>query len=154
MKCYRIGALAQLLNLTPDTLRYYERFGLLPRVARAASGIRCYSERDHSRLRFIQRAQSMNFSLAEIKQLLDLRDRTQAARGEARAVVHHKLAEVEARLEELAFLREELRSLIERCQDAQTGCPIVAELEQTTTTTGADRLPFRASNRRCRNKIC
>ncbi|MEK7758413.1 MAG: MerR family transcriptional regulator, partial [Pseudomonadota bacterium] len=58
--------MTQLLGLSADTLRYYEKIGLLQRISRNTAGVRYYSEQDISRLRFIQRAQKMNFSLAEI----------------------------------------------------------------------------------------
>ncbi len=64
-----IGEVSQSTGLSADTLRYYERIGLLPRVVRASSGRRRYSDRDISRLQFIQRAQRMNFTLAEIADL-------------------------------------------------------------------------------------
>ena len=69
---YRIGDITSLTSLTADTLRYYEKIKLLPRVARTEGGIRQYDDKDLSRLRFIQRAQKMDFSLAEISKLLNL----------------------------------------------------------------------------------
>lgn len=122
---YRIGDLARLLGLGVDTLRYYEKIGLLPRVGRSAAGIRGYGEKEVSRLRFIRRAQKMGFSLAEIAQLLAMRDGPQHARDEVRTLTAAKLDEVEARLRELTLLRNELRLLLNLCRGATAGCPII-----------------------------
>ena len=94
----RIGDIARTLGLSVDTLRYYEKIGLLPRVGRNESGIRAYCERDISRLRFIQRAQKMGFSLAEISMLLTMRENPQRAREHVRTLTAAKLEEVDARL--------------------------------------------------------
>ncbi len=73
MRGYRIGDVAETLGLSVDTLRYYERIGLLPDVSRTQSGIRRYDENDLATLRFIKRAQLMNFSLSDIGALLEFR---------------------------------------------------------------------------------
>ncbi len=75
-----IGETAQRTGLSADTLRYYEKIGLMPRVARDEGGRRRYESRDLARLRFIQRAQRCNFSLDEIRQLLEFRSSRDAAR--------------------------------------------------------------------------
>jgi len=80
MSEYRISQVTDALGLSADTLRYYEKIGLLPRVSRAGSGARRYNDEDLSRLRFIQRSQKMNFSLAEIAVLLQMRAAPQRAR--------------------------------------------------------------------------
>ncbi len=126
----RIGDIAQLLGLTADTLRYYEKIGLLPRVVRSESGMRSYGERDISRLRFIQRAQKMGFSLSEIAQLLAMRDDPQRARESVRQLTAAKLGEVETRLHELALLRNEMRLLLNLCQGAKAGCPIIESMNE------------------------
>ena len=71
---YRIGQAAEALGLSVDTLRYYEKRRLLPPVSRNNAGIRVYGDRDMSRLKFIRRAQKMDFSLDEIGQLLSMRE--------------------------------------------------------------------------------
>ncbi|WP_297526686.1 heavy metal-responsive transcriptional regulator [Thiohalobacter sp.] len=128
-KRLRIGEVCRLTGLSADTLRYYERIGLLPNVARTPSGIRVYGERDLSRLRFIQRAQKMNFSLDEIGKLLTMREDPQHARHHVRQLTARKLAEVEARLEELTLLRNELKLLVNLCRGAGEGCPIIEGME-------------------------
>lgn len=126
---YRIGDVTRLLGLSADTLRYYERIGLLPRVQRSPSGIRYYTERDLSRLRFIRRAQRMHFTLAEIGELLKMREDPRHARDEVRRLTAAKLAEVEASLREIQALRDELTLLLNLCRGAEEGCPIIEDLE-------------------------
>jgi DNA-binding transcriptional MerR regulator len=126
---YRIGEIAALTGLSADTLRYYEKFGLLPPVHRAASGVRIYDARDLSRLRFILRAKSMNFSLEEIARLLEMREDPQHARDEVRELTHQKLQEVESSMEALETLRRELTLLINLCHGSDAGCPIIDDLD-------------------------
>jgi len=125
MSTYRIGEVVKKVNLSADTLRYYEKIGLLPPVARNTAGVRIYDDQDLSRLGFIRRAQAMNFSLAEIGQLLEMRASPQNARNEVRELTHQKLLEVEKNLGELGTLRNELQLLINLCQGTQDGCPIL-----------------------------
>ncbi|MDT8383242.1 MAG: heavy metal-responsive transcriptional regulator [Gammaproteobacteria bacterium] len=126
---YRIGDITQQLGLSADTLRYYEKIGLLPKVNRTASGIRVYSDKDISRLRFIQRAQKMNFSLAEIKDLLAMRTDPQHARTEVRELTRKKLTEIEDHLQDLTTLRNELTLLTNLCAASEEGCPIIEGIE-------------------------
>ncbi len=128
---YRIGEVTGLTNLSADTLRYYEKIGLLPPVQRTASGLRVYDERDLSRLRFIQRSQKMNFSLHEIGTLLDMREDPQHARDEVRQLTLHKLSDVEQRLQELTTLRTELQLLVNLCQGSEQGCPIIESIDES-----------------------
>lgn len=126
---YRIGDVTRLTGLSADTLRYYEKIKLLRPVNRSASGIRVYNERDLSRLRFIQRAKAMNFSLEEIARLLEMREDPQCARNDVRELTHRKLEEVESHLDELDTLRKELTLLINLCRGAEAGCPIIEDLD-------------------------
>lgn len=125
MKSYPIGELSRKLGIHADTLRYYERLGLLGRVPRAPSGRRMYDHRSVSRLKFIRRAQQMNFSLAEIGGLLQMRENPRTAREDVRNLMATKLEEVEARLEALTRLRTEMQLLISLCRGASAGCPIL-----------------------------
>lgn len=127
---WSIGQVAGETGLPRDTLRYYEKIGLLPGIARDAGGRRCYGRRDLGRLRFIQRARKMGFSLAEIGKLLELRDGEIPRKSQARGLATEKLAQVEDRLGELELLRTELKLLINLCQSSPDGrCPIVDGLE-------------------------
>ena len=118
------------LGLSIDTLRYYERIGLLPRIVRDSGGRRIYDDEDLARLRFIQRVKRMGFSLAEIAALLEFRSTPLAAKGEVRALTEHKLAEIESHLREVENLRDELRNLLARCQRETGCCPIVERLDR------------------------
>jgi len=129
-KTYRISEIGELLGLSADTLRYYEKIGLLKHVARTPGGARVYSSRDLSRLRFIRRAQSMNFSLAEIGKLLEMREDPQHARDDIRLITRNKLTEVEAQLKELKTLRNELKLLVDLCRGETDGCPIIEGIDQ------------------------
>ena len=125
----QIGQLSRLADLSRDTLRYYEKIGLLPEIARNSAGVRMYTDRDASRLRFIKRAQRMNFSLAEIGQLLEMRDNPQNAQNEVRALTQQKLRRVEAQLLELTTLRNEMQLLVNLCRGAKNVCPIIEEID-------------------------
>lgn len=128
MSEYRIGQVTKALGLSADALRYYERIGLLPRVSRRGSGARAYNDGDLSRLRFIRRAQQMNFTLAEIAALLKMRGAPQNARPGVRRLTEKKLAEVESRLKDLNVLRRELKLLIGLCTGGKDGCPIIRRM--------------------------
>ena len=130
MKSYRIGDVTKLLGISADTLRYYEKIGLLPAINRTDSGIRVYLERDLSRLRFIRRAQKMQFSLKEIAELLKMREDPQHARDEIRLLTRSKLSEVEEHLDDLQFLRNELQLLLNLCTASEDGCPIIESIDQ------------------------
>ena len=131
MKSYRIGGVTKLLGISADTLRYYEKIGLLPAINRTVSGIRVYLERDLSRLRFIRRAQKMQFSLKEIAELLKMREDPQHARDEVRILTRSKLSEVEEHLDDLQFLRNELQLLLNLCVASEDGCPIIEGINET-----------------------
>ena len=135
MSTCQIGELSERLGLSADTLRYYEKIRLLPRVARNGAGQRLYGEKDISRLKFIQRAQRMNFSLAEIGQLLEMRENPQKARAEARKLTQIKLADIEQHLDDLTTLRNELQLLVNLCRGAEEGCPIIESIDGKSDAT-------------------
>ncbi len=126
---YKIGAVVNELGISADTLRYYEKFGLIPGVARTVSGIRQYSDRDISRLKFIKRAQRMNFSLDEIKKLLGMRENPQLAKDSVRQLTADKLNDIENQLADLTTLRNELQLLLNLCQGSEEGCPIIEGID-------------------------
>lgn len=130
MSQYRISTVTMKLGLSADTLRYYEKIGLLPKITRGSSGARFYDDKDLSRLRFIRRAQQMNFTLSEIASLLRMRDAPHKARRQVRELTAHKLAEVEARLAEIKTLRNELQLLVNLCAGASSSCPIIREIDK------------------------
>jgi len=130
---YKIGDVAKLTGMSSDTLRYYEKFGLIPMVSRNTSGIRQYSDKDISRLKFIKRAQRMNFSLNEIKELLHMREDPQNVQDSVRKLTAEKLKQVENQLTELSTLRNELQLLMNLCKDTQGGCPIIEGIDTNKT---------------------
>lgn len=123
-----VGALGRAAGVGVETIRYYQRLGLLELPERPARGVRRYSDAAVSRVRFIKRAQELGFSLAEIRRLMRLGDPQSC--GEARALAAEKLALVESRLADLERLRGVLKTLIGRCdrRRGRVACPIVESL--------------------------
>lgn len=125
-----IGEASARTGLSADTLRYYERIGLLGRIARNGGGQRRYSANDIARLRFVRRAQAMDFSLDEIGQLLELRGSDGDVRADVRALTQTKLGAIEQRIQALTRLRDELAELVRQCQTSERGCPIIARIDK------------------------
>jgi len=103
---------ARLTGVSTDTLRHYERKGLLPRVHRTAAGHRRYSAATIERALLIQRALVVGFSLNDLSRVLSLRDRGGAPCHNVRALVCERLEALERRIEDLSKLRDEMRSLV------------------------------------------
>lgn len=130
------GQLARAANVNTETLRYYERRGLMPEPPRRESGYRTYPPESVGRLNFIKGAQELGFSLAEIKGLLALRVDETASRGDVRQRAQDKVAQIEAKIRKLQQMCDALDHLIEQCRgDGPTGeCPILEAMEMHTTT--------------------
>ena len=112
-----ISALAGSLGLSADTLRYYERLGLLPRAERTVTGYRLYGEDAVERLSFIRASKRMGLRLADIKELLDVRDRGLCPCGHTQDLVERRLAEVEAEIQQLSAVHTQLLDLKKRNQE-------------------------------------
>lgn len=125
MTALSIGETARRTGLTPDTLRYYERIRLIGPLDRTPGGRRVYRPRDLERLRFIRRAQTMDFSLDEIRELLAFRDSDATPRESVRQLAVDKLAAIEERFEEMRILKNELRLLVNLCRGNGDECPIL-----------------------------
>jgi DNA-binding transcriptional MerR regulator len=128
----KIGEVARRSGLTVDTVRFYEKQGLLGKVRRRAGGMRIYDPEVVRRLDFVRAAVGLGFSLAEIGGLLALRvsSRTSCETVRARAVA--KLADVDARIGELTRMRTALASLADTCAHTATStCPFLDALERT-----------------------
>lgn len=126
-----IGKLARDAGVHVETVRYYERRGLLRRPRTPLRGVRHYDEDTLATLRFIKRAQSVGFSLEEVRELLALRESGGAdSCARVREKAEHKLVEVDAKLRELAGLRAMLAEFIGSCGErgSDDPCPILAEL--------------------------
>ena len=129
MGLYPIGDISKQLGLSADTLRYYEKISLLPNVSRNASGIRQYDDKDISRLKFIKRAQRMNFSLKEIRNLLSMREDPQHAKDSVRQLTADKLNDIKIQLADLTTLHNELQLLLNLCRGSEEGCPILDDID-------------------------
>lgn len=124
-----IGQVARASGVAVETIRYYERVGLLPSPARSAGGYRLFADGTVARLRFIQRAKRLGFTLDEVQRLLHLAD-NKAASSDVRALAAEKLAGIEARLRDLQNMRDALASLIADCDGhgSTAACPIIHAL--------------------------
>ena len=109
-----IGELADAAGLPSQTIRFYERKGLLPEPERGANGYRTYDESTITRLHFIQTAQAAGLTLAEIGSIIDLRDIGNVPCAHVVTLISSKLADVRARIRDLTTLEAELDVLIER----------------------------------------
>ena len=110
-KAMQIGELAARVGVDAKTIRYYEQIGLLPEPPRTQAGYRLYSDKDAARLAFIRRARTLDFSLGEIKEILDCRGSGTAPCPYVARLIHEKIAAVEQRIAELEKLKRELRTL-------------------------------------------
>ncbi len=120
MAGFTIGRLADAAGVHVETVRYYERRGLLVPPPRTGSGYRQYGEADVWRLAFIRRAKDLGFTLAEVGSLLD--DGPERSAAVVQATAASRLATVEAELQALEQTRARLRALLELCADGDGGC--------------------------------
>lgn len=132
---YKIGELAKHCDVKADTLRFYEKHGLLAPSMRTESGYRMYSENDAERLRFILRAKTVGFTLKEITELLSIElDKSNWACADVKGMVDSKLVQVEAKLSELNQFRDSLKSLSDACcggPESAEHCSILEALESS-----------------------
>jgi MerR family copper efflux transcriptional regulator len=128
MESLGIGALARRAGVRIDTVRYYERSGLLAPKTRLQSGYRRYGGAELARLRFIRRAQTLGFSLKEIRELLALSTGRDVAR--VKRAAQAKLVDVEQRIAALQRMRDGLATLVAACpgHGEPTDCPILRAL--------------------------
>jgi Hg(II)-responsive transcriptional regulator len=126
MRNLTIGKVAKAAGVGVDTVRFYEREGLLAPARRAASGYRVYASDDIDRLRFIRRAKTLGFSLQEIAELLQLAT-VSGKRADIKQLAQRRLVDLERKLSELTSIRDALASLVKRCsgQGPVKGCPII-----------------------------
>ena len=129
---YQIGELAARGGVTPDTLRYYERLGLLPEAPRTDGGFRLYSEAALDRLRFIKQAQALGFSLKEIRELLALRVDPRTSCADVRRRAEAKIADIDEKLRALRAMKKALVRLAAACagRGPVSACPILESLEE------------------------
>jgi MerR family mercuric resistance operon transcriptional regulator len=126
MKAMTIGGLARTAGVNVETIRFYQRRGLLHQPKLPSGSVRRYGEDAVQRLRFIKKAQDIGFSLSEVAQLLRLQ---RGCRG-AHDLAASKLADVERRMADLKRVRATLVDLIGRCeQERSAACPIIDALQ-------------------------
>ena len=125
-----IGAFAQAAGVNLETIRFYQRKGLLPQPDRPYGSIRRYGDTDVARVRFVKSAQSLGFSLDEVAGLLSLDDGTHC--DEARQVAQEKLADVRSKLADLHRIESVLASLVDDCcaSHGTVSCPLIAALQE------------------------
>ena len=130
MRAISIGELAKATGVGVETVRFYERKGLVTAPARKTSGYRQYSEETVERMRFIRRAQQVGFTLKEIKDLLALREDADSRRGDVRDKAAAKIADMDAKVDDLLAMRESLVALLTSCEGdgPASECPIIAAL--------------------------
>lgn len=124
-----IGRTAKAAGVNAQTLRYYERRGLLARPSRRGSGYREYSADAVAVVRFIKRAQDLGFSLDEIEELIKLRGVRRGERHRVRALAERKIDEIDRKIDRLRAMRDALRTLVESChRGGSAECPIIEAL--------------------------
>jgi DNA-binding transcriptional MerR regulator len=122
-KVLRAGELARLCGVSTDTLRHYERVGVLAPPHRTAAGYRQYPAEAQARVRLVRRALGLGFTLAELARILRVKDRGGAPCREVRTLAAGKLEQVEQQLQELAVLRDHLRRLLADWDNKLKGTP-------------------------------
>ena len=117
----RVGELAETVGLSPDTIRYYERTGLLPPPARTPAGYRAYGADAVDRLKFIQGAQRLGLRLRDIADLLAIRDTGTCPCEPAEQLLRRRMTELDAEMARLAALRRQMQAMVDSLPAAE--CP-------------------------------
>lgn len=128
-----IGKLASLINVSNDTLRYYEDEGLIQPAGKSRAGYRLYDKDSARRVRFIKHAQNCGFTLAEIRELLVLRGRDKARCGDVRTRAVEKKLQIEGKIRAMKMMSKALDQLIADCANETQPvkeCTIIATLER------------------------
>lgn len=132
----RTSEVAAAAHVNAQTLRYYERRGLLPSPQRTGSGYRCYSADAVQVVRFVKRAQQLGFTLDDIEELLHLAGGGPASCDDAKAMAYARIGDLQRRIDELAGMRNALGRLVETCDQPrlQRECPILHDIHIAATT--------------------
>ncbi len=135
----RIGTVAERAGVSVQSLRYYERIGLLAEPPRSTSGYRQYPAEAVRTVRFIRRAQKLGMSLAEVGHLLRLRHHGASACSEVRALTDARLRKLDERVRSLSIMRDELSQLVRTCEenDEDGCCPVLVVLGDSCTAIAA-----------------
>ena len=134
MKPLTIGHLAREAGINLETVRYYERRGLLPKPPRSTSGYRLFPAEAARRLRFIRRAQELGFSLREIQELLSLRMAPGKTSNDIRKRAEAKITDIQSKIKSLESMEKTLRRLAKTCAGCGpiAECPILESLDKGT----------------------
>lgn len=132
---YHVGEIAKRCDVNKETLRYYERVGLIPEPSRTNAGYRKYPEETVNRLKFIKRMQDLGFSLAEIDKLLGVVDKDDDRCLDMYEFVVQKIEEVQKKIRDFKKIEQMLINLRERCPDDKSlhECPIIETLMDDIT---------------------
>lgn len=127
----RIGELAKATGTKAETIRYYEREGILPAADRTDSNYRDYSDDHLATLTFVRRARELGFGMAQVRQLLALSDHDDKPCEDVDRLVQEQLGEVDHKIADLTLLREELGQMLRSCRGERIGdCRIVESLNR------------------------
>ena len=125
----KIGELSRATGTNIETIRYYERIGLLPAPDRTAANYRSYGSAHRSRLSFVRHSRELGFTIEEIRSLLDLSDDPARDCGEADRIATRHLEQVEEKIAQLRLLRDELTRIVGRCRGGLAGdCRVIEAL--------------------------
>lgn len=126
---YAIGAVSKQTGCHIETIRYYERIGLLPAPTRRPSGYRRYDLAHLKRLSFVRRARDLGFTLDEVRRLLRLADRRERSCAQVRDLATAHLRDVQARIKDLRAMEKILKAMIAQCADGTLpDCPLIEAL--------------------------
>ncbi len=138
---YRIGQLAKLADVTPDTIRFYEKQQMMDHEVRSEGGFRLYSDNDLRRLKFIRYGRQLGFTLEAIRELLSIRvDPEHHTCQESKSIVQKRLNEVESMIAELQHMQRSLKRLNDACcgtAHSSVYCSILEALERGASTPNA-----------------
>jgi len=137
MKGMAIGELARATGTKSETIRYYERIGLLPRPPRTTANYRSYGTAELARLSFIRRARALGFSIEQVSALLELADRRDRSCETVDALAREHLETIEAKIADLTALRRELADLVGQCRQGTIAeCRILDALAPSPAAAG------------------
>lgn len=135
MQHYKVGCFSELAGINIETVRFYEKRGLMPEPKRSESGYRYYDSRDLERMMFILRAKKLGFTLKEIQELLSLRVDPDCSCETIREKAEQKIHEIEEKIRDLRRFNNALHSLVKICVErgSSSECPILDALQKGMT---------------------
>lgn len=125
---FTIGKASEQSGVNIETIRYYEREGVVPKPGRSAGGRRLYSSDEIAKLRFVRRCRDLGFPISIIQTFLSLTAQSDRSCSEVKTIAENHLGEIDAKIENLVRLREALLSLSKNCDDGTAACPMLATL--------------------------